>query len=403
MYQGIRLDLASLRIYRNILEDAVIKKLITALENASKLGSQGLVSIDSFNDFVFELFKSQRTFKEHIIYLILHDDNPFSQLAEKQDLFNMDELIIEAVKGDLRVLKSLYYLDFIPLFNSDINKWQDMEVKGIEFNPDADWADLVGPFAKHYKTNSRGLVSLYKGFYWDRNLGLKGIENLQKLSLEDLIACDWQIEKIKANTEKFLQRKPANNILLYGPRGTGKSTAIKALLNEYQDGLRIVEIAREDLDCIPQVVSVLKDYNLRFILFLDDLSFEDYETDYKGLKAVLEGSLAETPSNVLIYATSNRRHLVKEYFSDRARPSSEEIHAQDTMQEKLSLADRFGLTITFPAINKKTYLDIVRYLVDQENIKIDGGLLEELALEWERSHHGPSGRTARQFVNSLGK
>ncbi len=232
---------------------------------------------------------------------------------------------------------------------------------------------------------------------------MQGINHPHLPQMRDLLGYESQKEQILANTRQLVQGFPANNILLYGSRGTGKSTMVKCLLQEFHDsGLRLVEVGRDQVDHLPELVDILSDYRLPVIIFIDDLSFEDYETGYKGLKAVMEGSLRRQPEHILIYATSNRRHLVKEYFADRSGPG-QEIHTQDTMQEKLSLSERFGLTLTFPPPGQQLYLQIVEHLVQQRGIKIDPELLRRQALEWERAHHGRSGRTAHQFVNSLSR
>ncbi len=230
-----------------------------------------------------------------------------------------------------------------------------------------------------------------------------GISCPDPVGLNDLIGYNSQKQQICINTEQFLKGYPANNVLLYGSRGTGKSTMVKALLNEYgEQGLRLVELTCEDLESLPEVIALLRGHAQKYIIFVDDLSFEDYETRYKGLKAALEGSLTARPDNILIYATSNRRHLVREYHSDRNAPLDDEIHTWDTMQEKLSLSDRFGLTITFPSPTQQLYLEIVEKLIEERGLTLDPELVRRSALAWERSHHGPSGRTARQFVDSLG-
>ncbi|MCL6635108.1 MAG: ATP-binding protein [Peptococcaceae bacterium] len=197
---------------------------------------------------------------------------------------------------------------------------------------------------------------------------------------------------------------PANNVLLYGDRGTGKSSTVKALLNHYRDrGLRLVEVAKGDLNGFALIARQLRDRPQRFIIFVDDLSFEESEVAYKELKAVLEGGLESRPANVLIYATSNRRHLVREHFSDRAAPAGPdgEVRGNDTVQEKLSLADRFGITVLFTSPDRALYLDIVRGLAKQRGISLAEGELERRALLWEAWHNGRSGRTARQFVDQI--
>jgi predicted AAA+ superfamily ATPase len=273
-------------------------------------------------------------------------------------------------------------------------------VLGISHN----WSAEIERLAVHYRTYGSGLASRYRALRWDKRQGeIIGINSPDPVLLKDLVGYQSQKNQLCNNTEQFLQGYPANNVLLYGSRGTGKSTMVKALLNEYYNkGLHMVEIACEDLGSLSDIISTLRQHALKFIIFIDDLSFEDYETQYKGLKAVMEGSLESRPANVLLYATSNRRHLVREFHSERSGVD-DEIHTNDTMQEKLSLADRFGLTITFPSPTRQAYLEIVETIANQRQLNIDPELLRRQALQWERAHHGPSGRTARQFVDSLGR
>jgi predicted AAA+ superfamily ATPase len=267
-----------------------------------------------------------------------------------------------------------------------------------------DWTEEMEELAVYYRTYSSGLISKYRALRWDKIQGkIIGINSPDPVLLEDLVGYNSQKTQLCNNTEQFLQGYPANNVLLYGSRGTGKSTMVKALLNEYYDqGLRMLEINCDDFISLPVIISSLRHHALKFIIFIDDLSFEDYETQYKGLKAIMEGSLESRSDNVLLYATSNRRHLIREFHSERSE-IDDEIHTNDTVQEKLSLADRFGLTITFPSPTQQVYLDIVESIANQRQLNINPELLRRQALQWERAHHGPSGRTARQFVDSLGK
>ncbi len=224
--------------------------------------------------------------------------------------------------------------------------------------------------------------------------------------LEGLIGYEREREPLIRNTERLLAGLPSHHALLYGLPGTGKSSTVKAVLNEYADlGLRLVELVKEDLKELPDLLNALRGRGPRFILFVDDLSFEEHEVEYKALKALLEGSVEKPPGNVRLYATSNRRNLIRERFSERdeggASGTSDDVHARDTMQEKLSLAARFGLRVTFPAPDQKRYLEIVSGLVEERGLKISDDELRERALLWDRWHAGRSGRTARQFVDEL--
>jgi predicted AAA+ superfamily ATPase len=228
------------------------------------------------------------------------------------------------------------------------------------------------------------------------------ITNIAHVRLDDLIGCETQKKKLRENTEAFLEGRRANNCLLFGDAGTGKSSSIKGILNEYYErGLRIIEVYKHQFRDLVDVLDQIKNRNYRFIIYMDDLSFEDFETDYKYLKAVIEGGLEKKPENVLIYATSNRRHLIRENYEDKEGDIRSDMHTSDTVQEKLSLAYRFGVTIYFGAPVKKEFHRILKGIADAEGLKIDENSLYEQANAWELSHGGRSGRTARQFIDYL--
>jgi uncharacterized protein len=224
--------------------------------------------------------------------------------------------------------------------------------------------------------------------------------------LQDLVSYDLERSEVINNTLQFLKGFPANNILLYGDRGTGKSSTVKAILNEYYNqGLRLIEVSKSHLIDFPEIIADLKERKQKFIIFVDDLSFDDNEQNHNSLKAVLEGGIESKPSNVLIYATSNRRHLIKEKFSDRVGFQSgnadDEVRSADTMQEKLSLSDRFGITVVFSSPNKDKYLEIVEGLAIKRGLAFDKESLKKEALKWELWYNGRSPRTARQFIDWL--
>jgi predicted AAA+ superfamily ATPase len=215
-----------------------------------------------------------------------------------------------------------------------------------------------------------------------------------------LVAVERQIASLRENTERFLNRNPAHNTLLYGPRGSGKSTAVRGLLKAYHaESLRLVEISPSDLIDLPLIVEQLRKQPHRFVLFVDDLSFELSDHRYQPLKTLLEGSLTSRPENILVYATSNRRHLVTERFSERPDPLDDDVHGWDTQNERLALADRFGLTITFPTATQQRFLLIVEELARREGL--GGSVTTERALEYARWGNGLSGRTAQQFIDSV--
>lgn len=236
---------------------------------------------------------------------------------------------------------------------------------------------------------------------WRQNKAyLRPAVRLDTIRLDDLVGIDSQKQQLIENTERFLQGKPANNALLWGARGTGKSSLVKALLNEYRDaGLRIVEIDKQDLVWLPDIVDAIRDQPQRFIVYCDDLSFETQDSRYKSLKSVLEGSIELPPENVLVYGTSNRRHLLPEKMRDNldTRLVDGEVHYADAVEEQISLSDRFGLWLAFYPHSTATYLDIVdSYFTAGDG---DKETLHREALEFARQRAAKSGRTARQFFN----
>ncbi len=227
------------------------------------------------------------------------------------------------------------------------------------------------------------------------------IINVEHIYLKDIVGYELQKQKLVENTEAFIEGREANNVLLFGDAGTGKSSSVKAILNEYYSrGLRIIEVYKHQFQCLSQVLEQIKDRNYKFIIYMDDLSFEDYELEYKYLKAILEGGLGRRPDNVLIYATSNRRHLIREKFSDK-RELDDELHNNDTVQEKLSLAARFGVTIYYGSPDKRQFETIVRELAARYGLSMPEEELFAQANKWELSHGGLSGRTAAQFITHL--
>ena len=239
-------------------------------------------------------------------------------------------------------------------------------------------------------------------FEW-RNDQLLTITYPDPVKLKELVGYEFQRDTLIKNTEFLLAGYPALNVLLYGSRGSGKSSLVKALLNEYsQRNLRLVEVAKSDLKDLPLILEKLRNVPQKFIIFVDDLSFEEDDDTFKALKVVLEGNLTAKPANVVVYATSNRRHLIREFFNDRPTPKdSDEVHNWDTVQEKLSFSDRFGLTLTFEPANQDTYLTIVRHLAKQEKISLNPEDLDYQALQWATRNNGRSGRGARQFIDFL--
>src|SRR5215207_2383899 len=301
--------------------------------------------------------------QSHLVGKVLDDENPFSLGAERGEI---SPSVLGQARRDLRTLRELFALDAaellgrvesaLPALAGIWVPWTDPE-RGEEsprraiarkLSAAGDWGACTELLAGHYARYGAGPFGRHRAFHW-REGRLRAVSHPDPVGLAELVAYEQEREPLIRNTERFLSRLPAHHALLYGPPGTGKSSTVKAVLNAYADrGLRLVEIKKEDLADLSNVLENLRGRGPRFVVFVDDLSFEEHEVEYKALKALLEGSVEEPPENVKIYATSNRRNLIRESFSERGS-AEDDVHASDTMQEKLSLAARFGLRLTFPS------------------------------------------------------
>ncbi|MBI4278781.1 MAG: ATP-binding protein [Armatimonadetes bacterium] len=365
--------------------------------------------------------------QNHLLERLLETPTTFSRKAERHGWAAMGAALQEQVRRDLRALQALCGLSGEMLLRVvraavgkavSANAWvpwtavrpsREDSARGAHAAMKrallgaSDWAALAEDLAGYFARQGTGLFARFRAFRWDaEGERLEGIAYPDPVRLRDLVGYDQERAPVLANTEAFLTGLPAHNVLFYGPAGTGKSSTVKALLHEYGDrGLRLVEVFKEDMRDLPHILVLVRGRRERFILFIDDLSFEEHEVHYKTLKMLLEGSLEARPDNVLVYATSNRRHLVKERFADRATPPDDEIHAQDTMEEKLSLAERFGLRVGFYTPDQARYLSIVRALAAQAGLGLSDDALVQRALLWERWQGGRSGRTARQLIDQL--
>ncbi len=266
------------------------------------------------------------------------------------------------------------------------------ELKELLINNRSEVFDYLVNF---YKTKGVGKLAKYSAFRWSN--GLKAIRYPVEYKLSELFGLEDQLAKLEANTSAFLSNKAVQSILLYGPRGSGKSTAVRALLPKYKAaGLKMIELMASDISQLFKLTEVLRHKPNHFLIFIDDLSFNN-DGDYGPLKSMLEGSLSKRSKNIIIYATSNRRHIVKEQFSDRPDPLNDDVHGWDTQNEKLALSDRFGLTITFPNPSQRRYLAIVAALAQKEGLSFD----KQAAIRFADWGNGYSGRTAKQFIDSL--
>ena len=259
----------------------------------------------------------------------------------------------------------------------------------------------VTQFYKEFGVGKLGLHKAFRVAHDEEGVRIVPITKIAHVQLDELVGYETAKKKLINNTEAFVKGRRANNCLLFGDAGTGKSSSIKAILNKYYDqGLRMIEVYKHQFQDLNDVIAQIKNRNYKFIIYMDDLSFEEFEIEYKYLKAVIEGGLEKKPDNVLIYATSNRRHLIRETFRDKEE-RDEELHTNDTVQEKLSLVARFGVTIYFGKPAKKEFQEIVRQLAKRNGIEMDEEKLLLEANRWELSHGGMSGRTAQQFIDYL--
>jgi len=317
--------------------------------------------------------------------------------------FNYDLNLIDA---DLGVLAFGRYGEYRPLGlkNNAFERSSGYIVQTLSdaFRKATDSEGLYQALISFYHEHGVGQYALNKAFRWDgKKSEIVPVTHTEDITLSGLVGYEEQKKILVDNTLAFLEDRPANNVLLYGESGTGKSSSVKALLNEFAPrGLRMVEVYKHQIEDLNFIVDLIKDRNYKFVIFMDDLSFEHFEVEYKYLKAFIEGGLEKRPDNILIYATSNRRHLMKESWSDR-EDKTDDMHESETMQERMSLVDRFGLMIRYFSPGQEEYLKIVRTLAGEYKVNASEEDLTLGAIQWELKHGGFSGRAARQFVEFL--
>ena len=362
----------------------------------------------------------------YLTYLLITNENPFSLTCEKVGA--NDGSVNYFAKNDFKQFMKLFDYDFKPMeeelgidcfeklqnykaigktelmYNKNVSeKVQSLSLKLENAKDENEFFDYVTEFYKQYGVGMFGLNKAFRIKDGDGPLEFHAINNMDKVVLDDLVGYEIQKKKLVDNTEAFVQGRKANNCLLFGDSGTGKSTSIKAIVNEYyEQGLRMIEIYKHQFKDLSNVIAAIKNRNYKFIIYMDDLSFEDFEIEYKFLKAVIEGGVETKPENILIYATSNRRHLIKETWNDRSDVQVENgMHKSDTMEEKLSLVHRFGVTINYSKPTQKEYFEIAVELCRRLGVKLSDDEIKAEANKWELSHGGISGRTAQQFANYL--
>ncbi len=413
-------------LYRNFKAEILLRDMVALFENAGDAAlaysaAGRLVSISMDMGFMGNLWHTFLT------YLLANNENSYSRACEIRG--HVEGTVNEVALHDIGVFYDMFSFDLndidskygVDCFRSLISF--DMSEEGKMFNrrirdricdlsvrlaAAKDPGEMKTMTEDFYKDYGVGLFGLHKAFKIHEDIESGGFEirpimRVAHAELEDLVGYEQQKQKLTENTEAFIKGLPAGNCLLYGDSGTGKSSSIKGIMNRYyEDGLRIIELYKHQCRYLNDIMAVLKERNYRFIIYMDDLSFEDEETEYKYLKAVIEGGLEKKPDNVLIYATSNRRHLIHEGFSDKLdRGVNDDIHESDTVEEKLSLYHRFGITIYYGKPTPKEYRNIVCELAKRNGMEMDEDELIRLAGSWEIEHGGISGRTARQFIDHL--
>ena len=364
---------------------------------------------------------------DYIAFFLMMNENPFSLVCEKSEIH--EGTVTRIVQEDLSRIRKIFCYDFsaveeelgIDCFslisdyqavkkNRKIYNWNVSEkVQALaerleKARDDREFYVAVTDFYRDYGVGSFGLN---KAFRVEEELsgGIRftAINNMDVVTLDDLVGYELQKKKLMDNTEAFVSGNRANNVLLFGDSGTGKSTSIKAITNQYYDrGLRMIEIYKHQFKHLSRIISTIKNRNYKFIIYMDDLSFEENEIEYKYLKAVIEGGAETRPDNILIYATSNRRHLIKETWNDKEdHTNQDDIHHSDTVEEKLSLVHRFGITIGFTKPSPREFNEIVVTLARRNGLDMDEKTLKDEARKWEMAHGGISGRTAQQFIDYL--
>ena len=350
-----------------------------------------------------------------LAYIIMTDENPFSLCCERREV-KEEATLIKLAEPDMSKFMDLMKMEPLPQLSDYKAPYSDsvMTAQGrriSELSEKLAKATDVGEFTRlvtgDYSLYGAGMYGLYRAFRLSSVQGngaeIVPVIETSDVSFDELVGYEEHKKILKENTEAFIRGEQANNVLLYGDSGTGKSTSVHALMHDYYDkGLRLIEIGKQERRHLPWVLAEVKKRNYRFIIYLDDLSFEENESDFKELKAMLEGALESKEDKVLIYATSNRRHLIRETWGDRSDMEHDgDIHRSDTMEEKLSLASRFGITIYYGKPDYQEYLNIARTLAKRYGLEIGDKELEDEARRWEIRHGSTSGRTAAQLISWL--
>ena len=392
-YYDIQKEMLSL-IGREIVKASYWKNymcnLIGSSENVFSLmaenGAFDYIEPDSTIDV---LFKVEDASERSILNLALEEIKVIRRIYDYD--FNA---LAKSIESETKIAAGAEAITSIEVSPEIPSRRQDIE---DAFNDDDDW-HVLRVLTNYYRAHGAGFFEPFDAFTWDGDF--HGVRYADPITMEDLIGYDNQKSQLIVNTEFLLRNLPCNNVLLYGDSGTGKSSSVKALLNKYKNkGLKLIAVSKHKIDEMYKIFDVIKGRGLKFIIFIDDLSFEENESSFKSFKSIIEGNINSRLSNAIICVTSNRRNIIKEVWKDR--DTSDDVHLRDNLQEKRSLSDRFGLTLGYLAPDKKEYLKIVDALAEKAGIELNKEALHERALTWEVRHGGRSGRTAKQFVDHL--
>ena len=415
-------------LYRNFENGQILEDMTWIMEHLEKKERISEVR-DRFFSCMHDLIElagnygfENNLWHNYLTFLLVNNENIFSTACEIRGV--SEGSLLGLARHDFAIFRELFACDFTELERmlqagvfEEFLHYARTESTGKLFNrrirdricelsDQLANAETLETFTEYmvtfYKEFGVGKLGVHKAFrvaHVGEDVRIEPITNIAHVKLEDLVGYEIQKKKLIDNTEAFVEGRSANNCLLFGDAGTGKSSSIKAILNRYYDrGLRIIEVYKHQFQDLNEIIAQIKNRNYKFIIYMDDLSFEEFEIEYKYLKAVIEGGLEKKPDNILIYATSNRRHLIKESFRDNEELHGD-LHSNDTIQEKLSLVSRFGVTIYFGSPDKKEFQQIVRTLAERNGIDMPEEQLLLEANKWELSHGGLSGRTAQQFVD----
>ncbi len=388
----IKLGFSSVVIFRNILKTKVIKKLLKFLNCETKENIDNIKQIDLYSEFLSELFKSDNNLADFILSQIFLDDNIYiSKCILKQEI---NSNLKKTFKNELNFFKYISSFDFSSIFNKEYSKnIAELEIKEIDFYK------IYFEHIKNIDKKGYGIFYNNNMFVLDNRKNIIAVKNKDNQDIKKLYGYEIERNKVLSNTKILIEGKKANNILLYGDAGTGKSSTVKAVANFFKDeGLRLIEIKKNQLHFITDIIEKLSCSPLKFIIFIDDLTFSSNDDTFSYLKAILEGGVNSFPNNIAVYVTSNYRHLIKENFTDR---DGDDIHIEDTIQQIMSLTNRFGTIITFQRPDRDLFSEIVLSYAKENDIKIDKEELIKQAEAYAIRSAGRSPRVAKQFIELL--